>query len=171
MEIILLENVETLGMRGDIVRVKDGYARNYLLPRGVGAKVTPENLKKLDSLKKKMQQEELERKGMLREMAARLNSVSLTIQAKVTSEGHLFGSVSSQMVHDALTAEGIELDPKTIRLEENIKEVGVYTVPVHLHPEIQAKLRVWVVEEREEGADGKPSEPVATPDEATESEE
>jgi len=155
MEIILLENIENLGMRGDIVNVKDGYARNFLLPKELGAKVSPENLKRLESLRKKMRHEELERMGMLREMATRLNSVSLTIQAKVSADGHLFGSVTSSMVHDALTQEGVELDPRAIRLEENIKEVGVYTVPVHLHSEIQAKLRVWVVEER---ADGKAPE-------------
>jgi large subunit ribosomal protein L9 len=158
MEIILLENVEPLGMRGQTVTVKDGYARNYLIPKGLGAMVTPENLRKLDTLKKKMRQEEMERMGMLRELAARLNSVSLTIQAKVSSEGHLFGSVSTQAVHEALLAEGIELDPRTIRLEENIKEVGVYSVPVHLHSEIQAKVRVWVVEERDGETEKKETE-------------
>lgn len=171
MEIILLENVEQIGLRGDIVKVKDGYARNYLIPKGIGAEVTPDNLRKLDRLKKKLHQEELERMGMLRELAARLNSISLTIQAKVSEEGHLFGSVSSQMVHSALEADGIELDPKAIRLEENIKEVGVYTVPIHLHSEIQAKVRLWVVEEREDGTVGdieKMSE--MTPPEETETE-
>ena len=153
MEIILLENVEQLGMRGEIINVKPGYARNFLIPKGIGAKVTPDNLRKLDSLRKKLKQEELERMGMLRELAARLNSISLTIQAKASPEGHLFGSVTTQMISDALTTEGVEIDSKAIRLEENIKEVGVYTVPVHFHSEIQAKLRVWVVEERsaEEG--------------------
>jgi large subunit ribosomal protein L9 len=158
MEIILLENVEPLGIRGDTVTVKDGYARNYLIPKGLGAKVTPENLRKLDALKKKIRQEEMERMGMLRELAARLNSVSLTISAKVSSEGHLFGSVTTQSVYDALLAEGIELDPKAIRLEENLKEVGVYTVPVQLHPEIQTKVRVWVVEEKEGEAEKKSAE-------------
>ncbi len=148
MEIILLENIERLGMRGDIVSVKTGYARNFLIPKGFGAKVTPDNMRKLDGLKKKIHQEELERMGMLRELAARLNSISLTIQAKVSEGGHLFGSVTSTMVHEALVSEGVEIDPRTIRLEENIKEVGVYTVPVQFHSEIQAKLRVWVVEER-----------------------
>lgn len=150
MEIILLENVEPLGMRGDIVTVKDGYARNFLIPKGIGAMVTPESLRKLETLKKKVRQEEMERMGMLRELAARLNSLSLTIQAKVSEEGHLFGSVSAPMIHEALLSEGVELDQKAIRLEDNIKEVGVYTVPVFLHSEIQAKLRVWVVEERSE---------------------
>lgn len=165
MEIILLENLEQFGMRGDIVKVKDGYARNYLIPKGLGAKVTPDNLRRLDSLKKKLKQEELERLGMLRELAARLNSISLTIQAKVTEEGNLFGSVTNLMVNDALIKEGIELDAKAIRLEENIKEVGVYSVPVHLHPEIQAKLRVWVVEEREPGAtDAPPMPPEMNPE-------
>jgi large subunit ribosomal protein L9 len=156
MEIILLENVEQLGMRGEIINVKPGYARNFLIPKGIGAKVTPDNLRKLDSLRKKLKQEELERMGMLRELAARLNSISLTIQAKASAEGHLFGSVTTQMISEALTAEGVEIDSKAIRLEENIKEVGVYTVPVHFHSEIQAKLRVWVVEERsaEEGGSG-----------------
>ena len=92
---------------------------------------------------------------MLRELAARLNSISLTIQGKVSQEGHLFGSVTSNMVYDALVAEGVELDAKAIRLEENIKEVGVDAVPIQLHPEIQAKVRVWVVEER----DGEAVEP------------
>jgi len=151
MEIILLENIEPIGLRGDIVNVKDGYARNYLIPKGLGAEVSSENLRRLESLKKKLRQEELERMGMLRELAARLNSVSLTVQAKASAEGHLFGSVNVQMIHEALLAEGVELDAKAVRLEDNIKEVGVYTVPIHLHPEIQASVRLWVVEEREEG--------------------
>ncbi|MHC4944798.1 MAG: 50S ribosomal protein L9 [Planctomycetota bacterium] len=167
MEIILLENVEPLGIRGDIVTVKNGYARNFLIPKELGAKVTPENLRRLESLKKKLRQEELERLGMLRELATRLNSVSLTIQAKVSTEGHLFGSVSSQMVHDALVTEGIELEPKAVRLEENIKEVGVYTVPIHLHPEIQAKVRLWVVEERESGEGGVGGAEIPEPEEPT----
>ena len=138
------------------MRVVRGCAllKNSTNPQGLGAEVTPENMRKLERLKKRLRQEELERMGMLRELAARLNSVSLTIQAKVSQEGHLFGSVTSNMVYDALVKEGVELDPKAVRLEENIKEVGVYAVPIHLHPEIQAKVRVWVVEEREgqEGA-------------------
>ena len=150
MKIILTQEVAGVGSAGDVAEVKDGYARNYLIPKGLGATVTPESLRKLESLKKKIRQEEMERMGMLRELAARLNSLSLTIQAKVSDEGHLFGSVSAAMIHEALISEGIELDSKAIRLEEHIKEVGVYTVPVHLHPEIQAKLRVWVVEERSE---------------------
>ncbi|MBU0754563.1 MAG: 50S ribosomal protein L9 [Planctomycetes bacterium] len=158
MDIILLENIEPIGIRGDIVNVKTGYARNYLIPRGLGAEVTAENLRKLDGLKKKLRQEEMERMGMLRELAARLNSISLTIQAKVSEEGHLFGSVNPAMVHGALLAEGVELEPKSIRLEENIKEVGVYTVPIHLHAEIQAKVRLWVVEEREDGHTGQAKE-------------
>jgi large subunit ribosomal protein L9 len=158
MEIILLENVERLGLRGDVVNVKDGFARNYLIPKAIGAFVTPENLRRLETLKKKINHEELEHLGMLREMAARLNSISLTIQAKVTSEGNLFGSVTNQMIHEALQGEGVELDIKCIRLEENIKEVGVYMVPLHLHSEIQAKLRVWVVEEREDGEGGEDGE-------------
>jgi large subunit ribosomal protein L9 len=164
MEIILLENLEKYGMRGDIINVKSGYARNFLIPQGLGAKVNPENLRRIESLKKKLRQEELERIGMLRELAARLNSVSLTIQGKVSQEGHLFGSVTSNMVYDALVAEGVEIDAKAIRLEENIKEVGVYTVPIHLHPEIQAKVRVWVVEER----DGEAVEPPPAEEDAGE---
>ncbi len=165
MEIILLENMEKLGLRGDIVNVKDGYARNCLIPKGIGAQVNAESLQRLESLKKRIRQDELEELGMLREMAARLNSISLTIQAKVSSDGHLFGSVSIAMIHEALKDEGVELDIKAIRLEGNIKEVGVYSVPVHLHSEIQAKLRVWVVEEKsEEGekkAENTPSDQVS----------
>ena len=159
MKIILTRDVPNLGQAGDARDVTAGYARNYLIPKGLAAKVTPASLQRVEALKKKLRQEELERMGMLRELAARLDSLSLTIHSKASEEGHLFGSVTANMIHAALAAEGVEIDPRTIRLEEHIKNVGVYTVPIHFHPEIQAKLRVWVVEERAEG-EAQPGGPV-----------
>lgn len=156
MQVILLQSVRNLGNQGDVVTVKDGYARNYLLPNEIAATVSADSLIRAEELRKKFVQQEMERLEILREKAARLGTVSITIQAKASEEGHLFGSVGAHQILESLEKEGFELEAKSIKLEENIKAVGVYTVPVQLHPEIQAEVKVWVVEEKaaEEGAEG-----------------
>lgn len=174
MEVILLVNDEKLGRQGEIISVKDGFARNHLIPRGVAALVTADNLKRAEILKKKYVQEEMERLGMLKELAAKLGTVSVTIQAKASDEGNLFGSVGASQILDALKDQGYEIESKTIRLEENIKKVGVYSVPVVLHgDEIKTEIKVWVVEEKTEGEGGElgtpPEEPGAEPGETAES--
>ncbi len=160
MEVILLVNDEKLGRQGDIISVKDGFARNHLIPRGVAALVTADNLRRAELLKKKYVQEEMERLGMLKELAAKLGTVSVTIQAKASEEGNLFGSVGTAQILEALNAQGFEIESKAIKLEENIKKVGVYSVPVMLHgDEIKTEIKVWVVEEKAEGEESEQVEP------------
>jgi large subunit ribosomal protein L9 len=163
MEVILLENHDQLGRRGEIVTVKDGYARNFLIPSGLATFVTADNLRRAELLKKKYIQEEMERLGNLKELAAKLGTVSVTIRAKASEEGNLFGSVGPGQILDALKEQGFELEPKTVRLEENIRRVGVYSVPIHLHADIGTEIKLWVVEEREDD----PEQP-ASPDEQSE---
>lgn len=156
MQVILLENDEKLGRRGEVVSVKDGYARNYLIPKGLATYVTADNLRRAEVLKKKFIQEEMERMGQLKELAAQLGTVSLTIQAKASEEGNLFGSVGASQILEALEQQGYTLEAKVVKLEENIKQVGVYSVPVMLHADIRTEIKVWVVEEK----DGDDSTPV-----------
>jgi len=166
MEVILLVNDEKLGRQGDIISVKDGFARNHLIPSGVAAFVTADNLRRAELLKKKYVQEEMERLGMLKELAAKLGTVSITIQAKASEEGNLFGSVGTTQILDALKVQGFEIESRTIKLEENIRKVGVYSVPVALHGDtIKTEIKVWIVEEKTDGAesDGTSNEPATEP--------
>ncbi len=166
MEVILLVNDEKLGRQGDIISVKDGFARNHLIPSGVAAFVTADNLRRAELLKKKYVQEEMERLGMFKELAAKLGTVSITIQAKASEEGNLFGSVGTTQILDALKVQGFEIESRTIKLEENIRKVGVYSVPVALHGDtIKTEIKVWIVEEKTDGAesDGTSNEPATEP--------
>ncbi|MEW6746496.1 MAG: 50S ribosomal protein L9 [Planctomycetota bacterium] len=149
---ILLETIEALGRRGQTVNVSRGYARNFLIPKKKAIAATPGNLKKVESLRAHLVQEEEQRMGTLRDMAARLNAVSITIEAKASAEHHLYGSVTASHIRQALAEEGFELEERSIRLAEPLKELGVYTVPVRLHPDVATEVKVWVVEEKTEEA-------------------
>ena len=158
MEVILLENMDNIGRRGEIVSVSKGYARNYLIPSGLATFVTADNLKRAELLKKKYIQEEMERLGALKELSAKLGTVSVTIHAKASEEGNLFGSVGPAQILEGLKDQGFELESRVVKLEENIKRAGVYSVPVQLHADIQADIKVWVVEEKEEEKETKAEE-------------
>lgn len=148
-QVILLKDVERLGRRGRVVNVRDGYALNYLYPQGMGVRATAANLKRLEGLRKKFEIEEKERAEHARGLSARLEDKSLTLTVKASDEGHLYGSVNSGTIHEALLAEGFEIEPRAVRLVEPIKEVGVYTVPIHLHESVRVEIKVWVVAEKE----------------------
>jgi large subunit ribosomal protein L9 len=150
MEVILKQPVDRLGGPLDLVKVKDGFARNYLIPRGLAVLATEGNKK---AIKKGIQMKEARDERELKEargLARKMETKSLTIPVKVGEEDKLFGSVTSQMIADCLAAEGFSIDRKMIELEEPIKELGVYTVPVRLAKDIAAKIKVWVVKESEE---------------------
>ncbi len=148
VQVILRKDVEKLGKVGDVVTVKAGYARNYLLPQGVAYPVTPDNLKRIEAEKERARQEEERRLEEIKSFGEKLASTSVTIEAKA-EEGRLFGSVTAQMVAEALKAErGLEIPVKAVRLEHPLKEIGVYDVPIHLHPGVEVNLKVWVVEAR-----------------------
>ena len=149
MEILLRTDVEKLGKRGEVVTVREGYARNYLLPLKLAATVTPENRRLLEVEKQRFIQEEMTRKDEFQRLAERLSGLSCTIEMAAGEEGHLYGSVTAQMVVEAFKKEGVELDPKAIVLDRPIKELGVYQIPLKLHPEVECTTKVWVVEARQ----------------------
>jgi large subunit ribosomal protein L9 len=146
-EVLLMSDVANLGREGDVVKVADGYARNYLLPKKLAAPVAEATRRKLAKIR---QQREANREAELasaRELAAKLQGVSVTIAVKTGTEDKLFGSVSAASITDAVTAQGIELPKHAIQLEHPIKELGVFDVKAKLHAEVEATIKVWVVEE------------------------
>jgi len=147
MQVLLRKNVEKLGQIGDIVNVKVGYARNYLLTRGFAMEVTDANLKVAESEKKKHQEMLKKRDEELAQMAERLNGASVTISSAANAEGHLFGSVSAQQIATALSDEGYPVDAKMLQMAEPLKEVGVYDIAIQLKADLTATCKVWVVGE------------------------
>jgi len=145
MKVILLENVDRLGSVGEVISVKEGYARNYLIPKNKAKEATAGNMKMLERLKKKQAEEDNKRLKAAKALADKISNLSLTISAQAGEEEKLFGSVSNEMISEALKEEGINVDKKDIVLEEPIKKLGVYQVVVKVHPEARANLRVWVV--------------------------
>lgn len=145
MKVILIENVSRLGKIGDVVSVKEGYARNFLIPKNKAKIATDGNMKMLEALKKKQAIEDKKILDEAKGLAEKLASLSLTIGAQAGEEDKLFGSVSNDMISEALAEEGIKIDKRDIVLEEPIKKLGAFQVVVKLHPEVKANLRVWVV--------------------------
>jgi large subunit ribosomal protein L9 len=147
MKVILRQNYETLGNIGDVVVVKDGFAHNYLMPRSIVYPATPGNLKALNEEKKQIERREQKSLKGAEKIAAQLGSVSITITMKVGEDDKLFGSVTSLMIADALTEKGYTVDKRIIELEEPIRTLGIFEVPVKLHSKLTAKVKVWVVRE------------------------
>jgi large subunit ribosomal protein L9 len=147
MRVILTENIEKLGKIGDVVSVKEGYGRNFLIPQNKAKPATEGNMKFLESLKKRQAAEEAAKLKEALRMADRLASLSITISMKAGEEDKLFGSVTTDMIADAVKAEGIDIDKKDIGLDEPIKKLGVYQAGIKIHPEVKASLRIWVVKE------------------------
>jgi len=145
MKVILLEDIDRLGKMGEIVAVKEGYARNFLIPKNKAKPATPGNLKMLQALNKKKAAEEAKILEAAKAVADKISRLSLTIGAQAGEEEKLFGSVSNEMIAEALAEEGINIDKREIVLDEPIKKLGVYQVTVKVHPEVKANLRVWVI--------------------------
>lgn len=145
MKVILLETIDRLGKMGDVISVKEGYARNYLIPKNKARPATPGNMKTLEALKVKQAAEEAKKLDEARALADKISSLSLTIGAQSGEEDKLFGSISNDMISAALSEEGITIDKREIVLDEPIKKLGVYQVTVKVHPDLKASLRVWVV--------------------------
>jgi large subunit ribosomal protein L9 len=152
MKIILLDNVEKVGRKGDIVEIAPGYARNYLIPRKLAMEVSPSNLKMVRmqqmALKKKDEQERLS----YQELIKKLNEITLTFVRKSSEKDVIFGSVSGADIHDELTKLGLEIDKKKIILDEPIKRLGTFTVPIKVFQEDRAEIKVVVVKEEVSGA-------------------
>ena len=148
MKVILLEDIATLGKTGDMVNVKEGYARNYLLPRKLAIAATPKSLRAFEHQKRLAQSKIRKNKTDAQKLAEKLESLSLTIPQKVGEEDKLFGAVTSITIADILKEqEAIDIDKRKIELAEPIKRLGIYTIPIRVHPDITANLRVWVVKE------------------------
>ncbi|KPK45457.1 MAG: 50S ribosomal protein L9 [Nitrospira bacterium SM23_35] len=147
MRVILKEDVKKLGSMGQIVTVADGFARNYLVPRGLAVEASSKNMKSLEHAQRVIQEKAKKVKESLQDFADRLSKITLVLQAKSGEEGKLFGSVTSMDIAEKLKSEGIEIDRKKISLEEPIKRLGTHTVSIHLHPEINTQITLQVVEE------------------------
>jgi large subunit ribosomal protein L9 len=145
MKVILLETIDRLGHSGDIVVVKEGFARNFLIPQKKARPATPGNMKALDAVKKKEAAATAKDLEGAHALANRISNISLTISVEAGDEDKLFGSVTADAVSDELKGEGIEIDKKDILIEEPIKKLGVYQVTVKVHPEVKAILRLWIV--------------------------
>lgn len=147
MKVILLKDIETLGSAGEVVEVKNGYGRNFLIPRNEALVATAANMAQFESRRK--QQETLsERDRRAAEaLAKKLEAESITAQVKVGEEDRLFGSVTAQNIAELLDEKGYEIDRRAIHLEDPIRELGVYNIEVRLHPEVVTAVKLWVVKE------------------------
>ncbi len=145
VELILIDKVSHLGDIGDVVRVSDGYARNYLIPKGLASKATPGVLRQLE-VKKARLQEDYEREiTKCGTRAEEISKQSITIPMQTGDDDKLYGSVTAQQILDALKEMNIIIDRKQVALPEPIRELGVYTVDIHLHREVTTSIKVWVV--------------------------
>jgi large subunit ribosomal protein L9 len=147
MEVILRQAVENLGNPGDVVKVSNGYARNFLLPRGIAYEATPGNLKRIAQEKERLQAAENERRSAAQSLAERLEQVSLTFSARVGEEGKLFGSVTGADIAHQLEAQGFTIEKRQIDLHEPIRTLGVFRVPVRLHADVKPEVKVWVIKQ------------------------
>lgn len=147
MKIILKNDINTLGTAGQVVEVKRGYARNYLIPKGIAFEATPGNQKVFENEQKMEQVRMLRGKKDAGELADRIAKLSITVAVQVGEDDKLFGAVTSQNIADMLKENGCEIDRKKIVLEEPIKALGVYDIPIKLHPEITSTVKLWVVKE------------------------
>lgn len=148
MQIILLEKIENLGVLGDTVTVKSGYARNYLLPQGKAKIASEENLKEFEARRAELEKEAAEALAAANARAEKLQDFGLTIEANAGSEGKLFGSIGTVDIVEAMTQQGHEVAKKEIRLPEgNIREVGEYDVTLHLHTDVDVQIKLTVVPE------------------------
>jgi large subunit ribosomal protein L9 len=150
MEVILREHVDNLGQRGEIVRVADGYARNYLLPRKLALVATEGNKKQIERERAKFDAKELEEKKVAEAVAARMANVEIVITRKVGETEALYGSVTSADIAEALAAKGLDIDRRKLQLQEPIKRLGEFDVPIKLQRDVTAQIKVKVVGEQTE---------------------
>ena len=145
MKVVLKQDIDKLGSIGDIVKVVDGYGRNYLLPHGLALKATPGAEKVAEQIKKAKGRKIQEEKAGVEEIAKKLSGLSLTIPVQVGEDEKMYGSVTSIDIANMLKQEGIEIDKKKIILEEPIKKLGVFNIQIKLHPKVTAEVKTWVI--------------------------
>jgi large subunit ribosomal protein L9 len=147
MQVILLEDVPALGKVGDTVKVSEGYGRNYLIPQKKAILATEKGINILEHQRREVQQRMGKVKKDVEKVAEQIEKLSCTLAKTVGESGKLFGSVTSMEIESFLKENGIDVDRKKIQLEEPIKNLGMFTIPIKLHPELTAHLKVWVVQE------------------------
>ena len=146
MELLLKRNVIDLGRIGDVVDVKAGYARNFLLPLGMAVLVTKANVEQLEKARASAFAEEAVRVQSFKDMASRIGETSVTVEGLANEEGHLFGSVTAAQIAHAMQEKGLPIEDRMVRLTAPLKEIGVFDVILHLHQDVEASVKVWVVQ-------------------------
>jgi large subunit ribosomal protein L9 len=152
MEIILLERVAKLGQMGEVVRVKDGYARNYLLPKGKALRATDDNRKRFESMKTQLEARNLEQRGEAQKVGTKLDGQTFTVLRQASETGQLYGSVSTRDLAALLTENGFSVNRNQMQLNAPIKLIGTHKVPVALHPEVEVTITVYVARNADEAA-------------------
>lgn len=147
MKVILRQDYESLGNSGDIVTVKSGFARNHLIPKGIAILANPRNIKIFEEERKLLHHRQNKDRRNAEALSQELEKVSLTATVTVGEEDKVFGSVTAQTIADLLKEKGYDIDKKKIQLDEPIKALGIYTVSLKLHADVEGKIRVWVVKE------------------------
>lgn len=147
MKVLLRQDFETLGEAGKVVNVKDGYARNFLIPRGLAFEASERNLHVLEQEKKRYASIKLKEKKAAESLNTKLDGVSITAAMPVGEDDRIFGSVTNQDIADLLTAKGFTIDKRKIILEEPVKALGIYEIPIKLHSEVECKVKLWVVKQ------------------------
>ncbi len=145
VELLLTEDVASLGKQGEIVQVRAGYARNYLLPQGLATVATEHNKRMVEKHRVKLADLEQERLAELKKLADAISKYSVTIEAQANEEGHLYGSIGAVDISKSLRSASFDVAPECVRLEGPLKELAMYTVKVQLHPEVETEVKVWVV--------------------------
>ncbi len=134
-----------LGQAGDLVKVRPGFARNYLVPQGLATFATQSNLRMVEKHRQRLKELEAARRADLQSLAAQIAQRSLTIEANANAEGHLYGSVNAEQIAAALRNEGFPIDPENVRIEGPLKELGLYSIKLHLAQDIASEVKLWVV--------------------------
>jgi large subunit ribosomal protein L9 len=147
IEVMLIKDVPGLGAESDVVRVAEGYARNYLYPQKLAAPVTEATRRRIEKRRRERAEAEAAALAEARALAAKIEKMSVNIPVKAGADGKLFGAVTAASIAETLRAQGVELDRHQIEIEGPVKELGVVTATVHLHPQVSTALKVWVVEE------------------------
>ena len=147
MRLILRKDLQPLGKRGDVVKVAPGYGRNFLLPKGIAYEYSDANVQRVEKERKLIHVAQLKERQEAEDLTRRIAAVSCTIVKKVGENDTLYGSVTSAEIAEALLKEGFSIDKRKIQLDEPIKALGIYTIPIRIHPDVPCELKVWVVKE------------------------
>ncbi len=148
IEVLLMDQVEGLGIEGDIVKVADGYARNFLFPKGIATEVTEGKKRQIEKKRVERLAQLEKEKGAAEELAKKIEGIECTISAKVGETGKMFGSVGVPQILEKIAEQGLEIDRSKVALAAPLNELGVFDVEIKLHPEVTATLKVWIVEDK-----------------------